>query len=85
MSGKDYSWGLAALTWKSFTQQFANEMWTTGYRQCRFFGYTDSIRSPYETIDDEEHKGTQPGWFSPAKRVRSVQVEIFPARRVLEV
>jgi hypothetical protein len=85
MSGKDYSWGLAVLTWKSFTQQFADLMWTRGYRQCRFFGYTESVRALYETIDGEEHKGTQPGWFAPAKRAKSARVEIYPAHRVLEV
>lgn len=80
-SGASSSWAMGALTWQSFAQKFADAMYLRGYRSCTFFGYTESVRSLYENINGNMHKGTAPGWTTPAKRAKSVRVEFISKYR----
>lgn len=46
-SGLSSGWGF----WTAFGQRLADEMWSAGYQQCKFYGYTASVSSYAEGKD----------------------------------
>jgi hypothetical protein len=47
---------------KSFTQQFADAMFSAGYKSCSFYGYTETLSTNYWSPTDfagESHKGAR--------------------------